>query len=314
MASRGSFSEKFAFEQQGIGKALAKGAGGELSSGAMARVFQKVAVLGPGLLGGSVGWAMQERSAGEVRFWGRSETKLRAVREAGFFASADLSEVVSGVDLVILATPVGFYPDLARELVAIGGGFVVTDVGSVKRAVHAGAGEILRQAGIEFIGSHPMAGSEQCGFAVARGDLFQGATCFLCESGNSTAEGVAALQDFWKSLGCQVTVASPSEHDEVVARVSHLPHVLAAVGAQVSLRDAREKDLGGGGLRDTTRVAAGDPAMWTGILLENQQAVLAELRRAQQEMADLEGLLASGDEAGVLAWLTEAKARRDVLG
>lgn len=280
----------------------------------MARVFQKVAVLGPGLLGGSVGWAMKERSCGETRFWGRSEEKLVAVRAAGFYASADLAEVVSGVDLVILATPVGFYSDLAHQLAAIGGSFVVTDVGSVKGAVHAGAGEILREAGIEFIGSHPMAGSEQCGFAVARGDLFQGASCFLCESANSTPESITALRKFWQDLGCVAAVASASEHDEIVARVSHLPHVLAVVGAQVSLRNPGEKDLGGGGLRDTTRVAGGDPAMWAGILFENQKAVLNELRRAQGELAALETLLVAGDEEGLLAWLTEAKVRRDLLG
>lgn len=256
---------------------------------------------------------MKERACGEARFWGRSEEKLSVVREAGFFASAELAKVVSGVDLVILATPVGFYSDLARHLAAIGGSFVVTDVGSVKGAVHAGAGEILREAGIEFIGSHPMAGSEQCGFAVARSDLFQGASCFLCESANSTPEGLAALRKFWQDLGCQVKVASPAEHDEIVARVSHLPHVLAAVGAQISLRNCEEKELGGGGLRDTTRVAGGDPAMWTGILLENQKAVLHEVRRAQEELATLEGLLATGGEEALLAWLTEAKGRRDIL-
>ena len=119
--------------------------------------FKEIAVLGPGLLGGSIGLASRERGLGEVRFWGRSEEKLEKVRQAGFFASSELAEVVKGVSLVILATPVEFYPDLATHLVHIGGDFVVSDVGSVKAVVEAEAGSILRKGGIPFIGSHPMA-------------------------------------------------------------------------------------------------------------------------------------------------------------
>ena len=279
----------------------------------MARVFESVAVLGPGLLGGSVGLAIQARSSGAVRFWGRSEEKLAVVRNAGFFASADLAEVVNGVDLVVLATPVDFYAGLAEQLVAIGGDFVVTDVGSVKGAVQSGAGEIFAKGGIEFIGSHPMAGSEQCGFEVARADLFNGASCFVCESKSSTAEGVASVLSFWEGLGCAVTESSATVHDEIVARISHLPHVLAAVGAKVSLREEAERPLGGGGLRDTTRVAGGDAAMWTGILLENRQAVLAEMTRAKAELDELSALLEQADSEAIFSWLQEAKTSRDNL-
>ena len=225
-----------------------------------------------------------------------------------------MAEVVEGVDLVILATPIDFFEDLARQLVTAGGSYLVTDVGSVKGAVDSGAGEILAAAGIEFIGSHPMAGSEQCGFEVARSDLFEGASCFLCPSSNSTAEGMTALSDFWESLGCTISKATASAHDEVVARISHLPHVLAAVGAMVSLRNEEEVQLGGGGLRDTTRVAGGDPAMWTGILLENSEAVLEEVNIAIKELETLRDLVGEKDSVDLLEWLSEAKAKRDNLG
>ncbi len=273
--------------------------------------FKQIAVLGPGLLGGSIGLAVQQRGLGQVRFWGRSEERLVPVRAAGFQASQSLAEVVTGADLVILATPVAFYEDLAVQLMAIGGDFLVTDVGSVKGAVERGAGQLLRQAGHSFIGSHPMAGSEQGGFAAARANLFEEASCFVCPEASN--EEARALTQFWESLGCRVREIDAEEHDQVVARISHLPHALAAVAARVSLRNLAEGDNGGGGLRDTTRVAAGNPEMWTGIFLENKEAVLAELQRASNEMMTLRELLGNEDEAGLVSWLAESKRLRDCL-
>ena len=271
--------------------------------------FNQIAVLGPGLLGGSVGLAVLARELGEVRFWGRSEEKLAEVREAGFLASNELAEVVQGADLVILATPVEFYADLVEKLVAVGGDFLVTDVGSVKGAVEEGAAQVLRAAGISFVGSHPMAGSERGGFQAAQADLFEGAACFLCPDEERTL--VAELQCFWESLGCLVKEVSAAEHDQIVARISHLPHALASVTARVSLRQRGEGQQGGGGLLDTTRVAAGNPMMWTSIFLENQEALLTELRRAAEEMATLRELLTNQDEEGLVDWLEEAKRLRD---
>ena len=273
--------------------------------------FNEIAVLGPGLLGGSIGLATRERGLGKVRYWGRSEEKLEAVRKEGFFASTDLKEVVEGVGLVILATPVGFYANLAKELLEVGGDFVVTDVGSVKGVVEKSCAGLLRQAGIPFVGSHPMAGSEQGGFTAARADLFEGAACFICtEELEDEAEGV---RSFWEGLGCKVTSTTAGRHDEIVARISHLPHALASVGAKVALRHEEEGRFGGGGLVDTTRVAGGNPEMWTGIFLENRQAVVTELARASEELSLLQNLLAQGDEVELLKWLTKAKEMRDQL-
>lgn len=279
----------------------------------MGDAFRKIAVLGPGLLGGSVGLAIRARDLGEVSFWGRSEERLEVVREAGFRASSDLSEIVADAELVILATPIDFFADLAKQLVAVGGDFLVTDVGSVKGQVHRGAGEILAQGGLQFVGAHPMAGSEKCGFGEARADLLDGASCLVTDDGQADEAAVARLAGFWESLGCRVVSISPTEHDQVVARISHLPHILAAVGAQVGLRNREEGSLGGGGLRDTTRVAGGDAAMWTGILLENKAAVISEVARATNELAHLRKTLEAGSEADLRNWLQEAKSARDSL-
>lgn len=280
---------------------------------AMVHSFGKIAVLGPGLLGGSVGLAIQALKLGEVAFWGRSEERLGPVREAGFHANTDLAEVVAGSDLVVMATPVEFFPDLAARLLEVGGAYVVTDVGSVKGPVHRGAGELLARGGIPFVGAHPMAGSEKGGFAEARATLLQGASCLVTDDGQATESLVAEVAAFWTSLGCRVIEMSPAEHDQVVARISHLPHILAAVGAQVGLRNREEGGLGGGGLRDTTRVAGGDAAMWAGILLENREAVLAEVARASAELGTLQQALQTGSRDHLLAWLQEAKAARDSM-
>jgi prephenate dehydrogenase len=279
----------------------------------MAGVFEKVAILGPGLLGGSVGLAIQARGLGEVVFWGRSEERLQAVRTAGFKAETDLENAVTGADLVILATPVGFFCDLARRLAEVGGDFVVTDVGSVKEQVHIGAGAILEEADIEFVGGHPMAGSERCGFSEARADLMEGASCMITDAGQACETTVTRVAAFWESLGCGIRHILPREHDEVVARISHLPHALAAVAARVGLRNPEEGVLSGGGLRDTTRVAGGDPAMWAGILQENRVAVLTELKRASDELKQLQDLVESEESGPLERWLEEGKSAREAL-
>ena len=278
-----------------------------------AMAFERMAVLGPGLLGGSMGLAVRERGVGEVVFWGRSEQKLQVVREAGFEAFADLRKAVEGADFVVLGTPVGVYAQLARQLVAIGGEFLVTDVGSVKVEVHAGAGSLLKAGGIDFVGSHPMAGSEQTGFEVARADLFEGAACFLTNEESVEDGKPTELKDFWTTLGCEVREISAAQHDQLVGRISHLPHLLASLGAQVALRESSLGAFGGGGLRDTTRVAAGDPAMWAGILISNRETVLQELEKSDRELQRVRQLLAEGKDEDLHEWLKEAKKKRDEL-
>ena len=277
--------------------------------------FERVVVLGAGLIGGSIGLARQERGLGETRFWGRSEERLKPAQAAGFFASADLGEAIKDCDLVVLATPVEFYQGLAIQLLQVGKEFLapgclVTDVGSVKGLVEERAGRLFRKNGLPFVGSHPMAGSEKGGFAEAHSDLFEKACCFVCSEEGEDVENENRLQKFWETLGCRVERATAEAHDEIVARVSHLPHILAAVGAAVSLRMEGEEAFGGGGLRDTTRVAGGNPEMWRGILSGNRDAVLAELNEATNELESIKKCLISGDSEGLEAWLKAAQEKR----
>ena len=154
-----------------------------------------------------------------------------------------------------------------------------------------------------------MAGSQRAGIGFARADLFEGAACIVTGDGPA----VEVVDELWRSVGCRVTRMSAGDHDRLVARVSHLPHVLAAVGAQVALAEQGEGKLGGGGLRDTTRVAAGEPGMWTEILMENRDALSGPLQESLDHLREVLALLDASDDEGLRRWLTEAKERRDGL-
>lgn len=267
--------------------------------------FSKIAILGPGLLGGSVGLAAQAMGF-EVILWGRNPERVAAAREVGLQATTDLGEAVEEADLVIFAVPVGVMEIMARKISQhLKSGALVTDVGSVKALPHAAAGEL------RFIGSHPMAGSEQTGVAAARADLFQGAACVLTNEGGLPEEAVTALQKFWESLGCAVHHMSVGAHDRAVARISHLPHAMAVATAAAALKFPDDAHLAAGGFRDTTRVASGDPAMWAEIMMENRDALASALHDAQKEIGEMLAHLADSDKKGLQNYLAEVKIRKE---
>ncbi len=273
-----------------------------------------VAILGPGLLGGSIALALRERQTStRVHLWARRGSALEAIQQANaaHLASTDLGEVVAGANLVVLATPVETMPDLAARIAPhLSPQALVTDVGSVKQPVVAGVTKALSGAAT-FIGSHPMAGSEKAGFEAARSDLFERATCILTPTANAHSEHVRRLHAWWSALGCRTLIMSPGEHDRKVARISHLPHAVAAAVVRAALSHEPDAALcTGNGFRDSTRVAAGDPALWTGILLENRTEVLSALEDARREMALLVEILERMDEGALTHFLAEARSLR----
>lgn len=283
--------------------------------------FGCVAIVGPGLLGGSVALGVRDRLPGvALRVWARREAAFGELSELGFAAgelTTDLGEIARAADLIVLATPVGAMPALAQGLVEAGldgsRGTVVTDVGSVKREVERSVGVFLRERGVVFAGSHPMAGSEKAGLRHARADLLAGAKCIVTEDGGALAAR-GRLVAFWEALGARVSVMSAEEHDRVVARVSHVPHAAAAAVALAALDRCPELGFfSGGGLRDTTRVAAGLPEMWAEILLENRVEVQAGLVDLQERLSDLLALLGKRDKEGLVSYLSRAKELRERL-
>lgn len=277
--------------------------------------FSQVTILGGGLLGGSLALALPAlESPPAVRLWVRRAETAAEARDLGIAGVfTDIGEAITGSDLIVLAVPVGAMPNLIQS--AIAGGLskeaLVTDVGSVKRLPHQTLPPLLAARGISFIGSHPMAGSERTGLAAASADLFANAACLLTNDQHVAGSRAAALERFWQSVGCRTAWMSAVIHDSLVARISHLPHIIAASGARVCLKDPSEGQFGGGGLRDTTRVAGGNPEMWAEILMENREAITGPLRETIADLREILASLENGEQETTRQWLATAKQRRD---
>jgi prephenate dehydrogenase len=272
-------------------------------------IFERVAVLGLGLLGGSVALAAKQRGvaarvAGATR---RREVLEAALREGAIDEAGDYEEAVRDADLVVLATPVFAMSEILRRVAPrLREGALVTDVGSVKgRLAEALSGLLPR--GVSYVGAHPMAGSHWRGFEYARADLFEGAACIVTAGGDPAPRERACA--FWRSLGARVVLRDPAVHDSEVAWMSHVPHVLAfafARALEAAPPDAHE--LAGSGFRDFTRIAQSDPELWGDILTANRKAIAAPLQSLAEALADLGRVIESGDADAVERWIAAARA------
>jgi prephenate dehydrogenase len=273
-----------------------------------------LAILGPGLLGGSIALAVRERGTHRVALWARRPEAVAELEALGIAdrVSVDVASVVADAALIVLCVPIGAMPALSRQVVeAMPAEAIVTDVGSVKAEVCAELGAIFRERG-RFVGSHPMAGSEQTGIAAARADLFVNAVSIVTPDGATDAAALAAVTEFWQALGSRVLQVAPAEHDRLVALVSHLPHLLAAALVNtVGTENFAAFDFCGPGFRDTTRVAGGPPEMWAEILRTNRVAVRAALEALIEKLRESATLL--DRDRPMTEFLTQAKAQRDRL-
>lgn len=273
-----------------------------------------IAILGAGLIGGSLALALRDAGAARVSLWDCDPSALEAARARGIDRVCDtLHDAVADAHLLILAVPVGAMPDLLSQAIDAGlaEACLVTDVGSVKATPHRDLASLLATRALRFLGSHPMAGSERSGIAAASADLFRGAACLLTSEGDSHPSDRSLLEHLWQRVGCRTHWTTVDEHDAVVARISHLPHAVASALARVALEDPSLGRFGAGGLRDSTRVAAGNPLMWSEILIENRAALLPWIAATAGELRTLEDILRSGDRVALQRWLDEAKHRRD---
>lgn len=279
----------------------------------------KLAIIGPGLLGGSL--ALSARRAGRfhVSLWARRAAAVEELRSLKIaeHVSTDLAEVCAGADLVVFCVPIGAMPALARQVAPLlPPGALVTDVGSVKEPVVRELSEIFGDSA-HFVGSHPMAGSEQAGVQAARADLFDGAVCIVTPEQRSAPQAVLAIRSFWEEMGCSVRMLAPTEHDEVVALISHLPHLLAATLVNtVSAQNLRAMDFSGPGFRDTTRVASGPPEMWTEIMTVNREPLRKSAEAMIEKLREFITLLDRvhpDRDSPMNDFLTQAKLRSDRL-
>lgn len=273
----------------------------------------KISILAPGLIGGSVALAATRAYPDtEIVVWSRRKESLPPIQKALPKArtGTDLSAAAKS-DLILLGAPASALAELVRSLLPhLAENTLVTDVASVKGPVEKELAPLL-QGRARWIGSHPMAGSEEGGFSAARADLFQNAAVILTPTPSTPAQTTRDASGFWKCLGGRVVELSAEEHDRQVSRISHLPHAVAAT----LVRAAGQKGLplAGPGYRDTTRVAAGPSSMWTEILLGNREEILAGLKEFQNQLQDLEKALQNRDAAALTKFLEDAvKIRRSL--
>ena len=277
-------------------------------------LFERVTIVGAGLIGGSLGLALRGRGlADAVVGVGHRQVSIdRALAMGAIDAGTlDATEGVQDAELVVLATSVGLIVTLGEQIAScVGPGCVVSDVGSTK-------GEIVRRLtaalpeGTSFVGAHPIAGSEQRGIDAARADLFEGATCVLTPTDDTDASDLERLRAMWTGVGATVRTLTPETHDAILARSSHLPHVAAAM--LVATLQSPDDDFVGSGIRDTTRIASSDVNLWCDILLSNRQAVLDAVTDFTRHLTTLRDAVASNDRERLAAILAASKRRREAL-
>jgi prephenate dehydrogenase len=276
-----------------------------------------IAIFGPGLMGGSLLMALRARQPqARLRVWGRRPEALAELQSRGWadFCSTKAAEVADGAEAIVLCLPVDQLDAVARDCAeAVAPDCLVTDVGSVKGTVTESL-EGIFSAHRNFVGSHPMCGSEATGLSAARADLYENALCVVTPTAASRPDLTTAAEDLWRSVGARVVRLTPAEHDHAAALVSHVPHVAAA--ALVGLLSGEPPGLHrlcAGGFRDTTRVASGSPELWTAILSHNRTETERGLGKLIDLLEKFRGAVAADDTATLHQLLAQARAAREAV-
>ncbi|WP_123401846.1 prephenate dehydrogenase/arogenate dehydrogenase family protein [Inmirania thermothiophila] len=284
---------------------------------------RRLAVLGVGLIGGSLARALRRAEAvGEIVGCGRDPAHLARAVELGVVdrAETDPAAAVAGADLVVLAVPLGaMRAVLAAAAPALAADAVVTDVGSAKASVIADARAVFGRIPRWFVPGHPIAGTERSGVEAAFAELFEDHRVLLTPVAETDPAAVERVRRMWEAAGAVVETMEVAHHDAVLAATSHLPHMLAYALVDALARLEGHEEIfryAAGGFRDFTRIASSDPVMWHDICLANREALLGMLRRFQADLARLADAVEAGDGETLLATFRRAKAARDahVLG
>jgi cyclohexadieny/prephenate dehydrogenase len=285
-------------------------------------IFERLALVGIGLIGSSVAHAARRAGAvGQISGYSPDAAELERARAVGFADSlhGDLAECVRDADLIVLAAPVGAFGEIAKAMAgALKPGATVSDAGSVKTAVLRDVGPHI-PAGVHFIPAHPIAGTEQSGPEAGFAELFDGRWCILTPPEGTEAEAVDRLAAFWRALGSQVEIMDARHHDLVLAITSHVPHLIAynIVGTADDLSAVTQSEVikySAGGFRDFTRIAASDPTMWRDVFLNNKDAVLEVLGRFSEDLSALQRAIRWGDGDALFNLFTRTRAiRRGII-
>ena len=285
------------------------------------RRLKTLAVIGVGLIGGSL--AMALRRAGAVSTivgFDRDSAALQRATELGVIdvAAGSVSEAAKGADLVVVAVPVRAIGSVLHDVaLSMDAGAVVTDVGSTKGEVLRAGKHELRERFARFVPGHPIAGRETSGVDAATADLFRNVRVVLTPGEDAAVDAVEVVRGAWEAAGARVATMAAADHDRIFAAISHLPHLLSfALVSEIAARENSAELLGfaAGGFRDFTRIAASSPEMWRDIALQNREALLAELDRYGAQLAVFRELVDKGDGPGLERLMAEARASRQSLG
>ncbi len=276
---------------------------------------RNVAIVGVGLIGGSIGLALRQRSlATKVVGCGRRQESLDTALAVGAIDSAttNVAQAVADAQVVVVATPVASVVELVIRIAQASKAELITDVGSTKGHICREIEGKLSGSPLRFVGSHPLAGDHRTGPESSRGDLFIDRTVVVTPTEVTPPKLTEQANEFWRSLGAKVFKMDPDKHDRAVGATSHLPHLVASALAACTPQEYLP--LAATGWADTTRVAAGDPELWTQIFAQNAPAVLEELDRMIEQLAKLRTELANSDWLQLQETLLRAKQVRDALG
>jgi cyclohexadieny/prephenate dehydrogenase len=288
----------------------------------MSVMYQRVALIGLGLIASSMFWAMKRGGlAGEVTGFARTAQTRETARRIGLCDRVcdSVAEAVEGADLVVLCVPVGVMGAVAAEMAPyLAAGATVTDVGSVKREVIEAVGPHV-PAGVHFVPAHPLAGTEHSGPESGFAELFENRWCLLVPAEGTDPQAIARLRALWEAIGANVEEMEPDHHDLVLAVTSHAPHLIAytMVGVADDLRRVTDSEVikySAAGFRDFTRIAASDPTMWRDVFMNNKEATLEVLGRFTEELFALQRAIRTGDGDHLYDYFTRTRAiRRSII-
>ncbi|MDD4872222.1 MAG: prephenate dehydrogenase/arogenate dehydrogenase family protein [Kiritimatiellae bacterium] len=277
--------------------------------------MKKLAIIGLGLMGGSLGLAIRKKKVAKVvcGYARREETRREALKRGVvdlIFSSPE--EAVKGADMVVLCLPVLTIPELATAcLSCFDENCIVTDVGSTKAELVAQMDKLLKNSKAVYVGSHPIAGSDETGLDAARVDLYEGEAVVVTPTGMKIDKAVTSVRRMWEGVGARVFIMGPKEHDKTIARTSHLPHLVASMLVNTVYRNETEAwRFCGTGFRDATRIAAGSEEIWHDILKSNQRAVLQELSEFEKVFKKVSSMVKKSNFTGLRNYLADCRQKR----
>jgi len=278
----------------------------------------RVTILALGLIGGSLAKAIKDNGfAGEVVAWGRREKSLKTGLDLGIIDrySLDLAEAIAGADIIVVATPTLIAADMIKQLLkTVSEQTIITDVASVKGNLLTAAVECYSKVPPNLVLGHPIAGSEKSGVEAAKADLFVNHRVILTPDAQTDKQAIAVVRDMWESTEADVVEMPVTDHDQVLAATSHLPHILAYTLVDALAGQKEQQDIfryAAGGFRDFTRIASSDPTMWHDISLANSDAILKMIDIFSAQLAEVRGAIETSDSEKIMASFERAKSARD---